>query len=103
MKKYEVNNEIKLGKIYTTLGQKKPIKYKTASVHKGKINNNKNNFNVNTNSNNNYLYADKIDINKNFNNKEIKENEDELNIENLLLKKMEFDNQVKEIKKFINK
>ena len=103
MKKYEVNNEIKLGKIYTTLGQKKPIKYKTASVHKGKVNNNKNNFNVNINNNNNYLYADKIDLNNNFKNKEIKENEDELNIENLLLKKMEFDNQVKEIKKFINK
>ena len=39
----------------------------------------------------------------NKNNKENIENKDELNLENLLLKKMQFDKQIDEIKKFIKK
>ena len=38
IKKYEIQNEIKLGKIYTTLGQKRSKKYRTASIHRGNIN-----------------------------------------------------------------
>ena len=101
IKKYEEQNEIKLGRIYTTLGQKKQIKYKTASVHKGKMSN-KYNYGINKD-----LFLEK-DLNKNgmdgniFNGKENKEN-DGYDIENLLLKKMQFENQIKEIKKFIKK
>ena len=44
---FKNENEIKLGKIYTTLGQRKHIKYKTKSMHKENpinINNKKDNF-----------------------------------------------------------
>ena len=41
--------------------------------------------------------------NNNFNNNKNIENNDELNLENLLLKKMQFDKQIDEIKKFIQK
>ena len=92
IKKYDIQNEIKLGKIYTTFGQKRPKKYKTTSIHREKINNNYNNmFNIN-----------RID-NNNFNNNKNIDNNDELNLENLLLKKMQFDKQIDEIKKFIQK
>ena len=91
-KKFEDNNEIKLGKIYTTLGQKKPTKYKTTSVHREriKLNNNKNmnTINVIVNSTNLNNTVEKNDL---------------ADIENLLQKKEQFDNQIKEIKEFIKK
>ena len=99
IKKYEIQNEIKLGKIYTTLGQKRSKKYRTASIHRG-------NINIKDNNNlNNILNINRMDNNifNNKNNKENIENKDELNLENLLLKKMQFDKQIDEIKKFIKK
>ena len=93
-KKFEDNNEIKLGKVYTTFGQKKSKKYKTTSVQKEKIKyNNNDNRNIFFNMANN-------DKNNTINNKE---NDELFDIENLLQKKMQFDNQIKEIKEFIKK
>ena len=79
-KKFEDNNEIKLGKVYTTFGQKKSKKYKTTSVQKEKIKyNNNDNRNIFFNMANN-------DKNNTINNKE---NNELFDIENLLQKKMQ--------------
>ena len=91
-KKFEDNNGIKLGKIYTTFGQKKPKKYKTTSIDRERIKYN-NNKNVNTFN----------DITNNTNLNYNKEKNDLADIENLLQKKIQFDNKIKEIKEFIKK
>ena len=86
---YDNPNEIKMGRIYTTLNQQpKKIKSKAKSVQKGKINNNKNNE-----------YNEQILVNMISDNS----NKPEFDIENLLQKKMQYDSQIKEIKEFLKK
>jgi hypothetical protein len=85
--KYENPSEIKLGKIYTTLGQEpKKVKPKAKSVQKAIINIDKNQIN-----------------NDQFTNKDNNTNNPELDLENLFQKKLQFDSQIKEIKEFLKK
>jgi hypothetical protein len=104
-KKFEEPNEVKLGRIYTTLGQKKSVKYKTGSVHRGKIDNIKNIIQINNNMFNNMKGINNNNQNNIVNNNNVNNNHDnnELNLENLLQKQMEFDNKIKEIKEFLKK
>ena len=75
-KKFEEPNEVKLGRIYTTLGQKKSVKYKTGSVHRDKIDNIKNIIKINNNMFNDMKGINNNNQNNIVNNNNINNNQD---------------------------
>ena len=91
---YDNPSEIKLGRIYTTLNQQPKKKPKAKSVQKVKINNNE-------------IYNEQFLANgtkdQSLMNKEENTENPEYNLENLFQKKLQFDNQIKEIKEFLKK